>query len=474
MTEASRQKDDEFALATSERIAFGAGSLATATYALVPGLVLLYYLTDILGVTAAIASFVVFLPKLLDLVYNPIIGRLSDSTVSRIGPRRPWMIAGMIVLPLGFASIFFSPFEGYAAAWWVGTTLALAGLGFSAFVVPYSVLPAELGASPAERTSMTAWRMGFLGVALLAGGVLAPLLTDANGGGRQGYQVMAVAMACVIFVGTCAALYSARQSTRAASEAATMGAGSLREALAATRDNRSFRVLLGVFVLIEVAVSVTLAGLPYVADEILATKDAVGPLFVCVVGPMLVTMPVWRSAAVRFGKKPCLVAAGLIYAMGVSGVLMLPAIPETVRFGVACAACLVAGIGYCGIQLLPQAMLADTLAADAAESGQRRAGLLSGLWSAAETVSSAAGAAIYGFVLAASGFISSASGESIVQPRSAEWGIVFGFSGISVLAVIAALTLLAGYTLTEDQAEELVLARQREGCASAPTSAQSS
>ena len=71
-----------------------------------------------------------------------------------------------------------------------------------------------------------------------------------------------------------------------------------------------------------------------------------------------------------------------------------------------------------------------------------------------ETVSAAAGAGIYGLVLAASGFISSASDESIVQPRSAEWGIVFGFSGISVLAVIAALTLLAGYTLTEDQAEE--------------------
>ena len=101
---------------------------------------------------------------------------------------------------------------------------------------------------------------------------MAPLLTDANGGGRHGYQVMAVAMACVIFVGTCAALYSARQSTRAASAAATMGAGSLREALAATRDNRSFRVLLGVFVLIEVAVSVTLAGLPYVADEILGRQ----------------------------------------------------------------------------------------------------------------------------------------------------------------------------------------------------------
>jgi glycoside/pentoside/hexuronide:cation symporter, GPH family len=112
------------------------------------------------------------------------------------------MIAGMMILPLGFASIFFSPFEGSTAAWWVGGALALAGLGFSAFAIPYSVLPAELGASPAERTSMTAWRMGFLGVALLGAGAVAPLLADANGGGRQGYQVMAASMACVILVGT--------------------------------------------------------------------------------------------------------------------------------------------------------------------------------------------------------------------------------------------------------------------------------
>jgi Na+/melibiose symporter-like transporter len=89
--------------------------------------------------------------------------------------------------------------------------------------------------------------------------------------------------------------------------------------------------------------------------------------------------------------------------------------------------------------------------------------VLAGLWSAGETVAAAAGAGIYGLVLAASGFISSASDESIVQPRSAEWGIVFGFSGISVLAAIA--TLLAGYPLTEDQTEELVVARQHEGCA---------
>lgn len=457
MSAPTTRSGGNFALSTSEHVAFGIGSFATATYAVVPGLVLLYYLTDVLGVAAAVASFVVFLPKLLDLVYNPIIGRLSDSTASRIGPRRPWIIAGMITCPVGFAAIFFSPFEGNAAAVWVGGALALTGLAFSAFVIPYSVLPAELGASAAERTSMTAWRMGFLAIALLVAGAVAPLVADADDGGRQGYQVMGVAMACVILLGACGGLYAARQSTRAAAEATPKGAGSLREALIATRDNRTFRVLLGVFMLIEVAVSVTLAGLQYMADQVLAAEDAIAALFVCVVGPMLVTMPVWQRAAVRIGKKSCLVAALVIYGTGVSAVLVLPAITDSIRFEVACAACLVAGAGFAGAQLMPQAMLADTLAADATESGQRRAGVLSGLWSAAETISAAAGAGIYGLVLAASGFRSSAS--DVAQPASVEWAIVVGFSGISTVAVVGSLLLLRHYPLVDDRAEELTLSR---------------
>jgi Na+/melibiose symporter-like transporter len=288
--------------------------------------------------------------------------------------------------------------------------------------------------------------MGFLGLAILAAGAVAPMVADADGGGREGYQVMAVAMGCVIFLGTCGALYSARQSTRVAAEASPKGAGLLREALGAATHNRPFRILLGVFMPIEVVISVTLAGLPYMADQILGTESAIAPLFVCVVGPMLVTMPVWSRAALRVGKKTCLVIASTI--------------TESIRFEVACAACLVAGIGFSGVQLLPQAMLADPLAVDATLSGQRRAGILAGLSSAGETISAAAGAGVYGFVLAASGFVSSAADESVVQPRSAEWGIVLGFSGISVLSIITALALLARYPLTEDQVDELALARQ--------------
>lgn len=451
-------RSDEFTLSTPERIGFGAGSLATATFATVPGLVLLYYLTDVLGIGSAIAGFVVFLPKLLDLIYNPIIGRLSDTTVTRLGPRRPWMIAGAIAFPVAFVSIFFSPFEGNAAAWWVIGALATTGLAFSAFVVPYSVLPAELGANSAERTSMIAWRMGFLGLAILLTGTLAPMLAESNGGGRGGYRLMALVMGGVILVGACAALYSARRSTQAAADLSTSGAGSLREAIGAARRNQPFRILLAVFMLLEIVMSVTLAGLPYVAAHLIGNEGAVPAFFSCVVGPMLVTMPIWRRAAAAAGKKTCLLVASSLYGLGVLGAIVLPITGESARFATACTTFVLAGIGFAGVQLLPQAMLADTLAVDASESDQRRAGLLTGLWSAGETVAAAFGAGLYGFVLAASNFISSENDESVVQPRSAEWGIVLGFSGISILSIIIAIAFLSRYPLTERRVDVAAVA----------------
>ena len=444
MTKTEFRDSGLFALPITDRIGFGAGSLATATYAVVPGLVLLYYLTNVLGVAAAVAGFVVFLPKLLDVVYNPVIGRLSDSTASRLGPRRPWMIAGMIAFPLGFVSIFFCPFTGAAAAWWVGITLALTGLGFSAFVVPYGVLPAELGASAEERASMTAWRMAFLGVAILGAAAIAPLITAVDDGGPGGYRVMAVVMGGVIFVGTCAALFSARRSTTSVARIA-MGSGSLRTALVAARHNRAFCVLFGVFMLIEVVISVALAGLPYMAEQMLGSEDVVAPLFVCVLGPLLLTMPLWRKAARRFGDKRCLQAALVIFGAGTITVTVLPWAAESLRFPIACAAFLVAGIGFAGAQLLPNTMLANTLADDAGEADQRRAGVLVGLWSAGETAAAAAGAGLYGFVLAASGFVSSTSDEVVTQPPGAQWGIVLGFSVTAAVCILAALALMTRY-----------------------------
>ena len=76
-------------LPTRVRIGYGSGSVATGAFGTVPGLMLLPYLTDSLGIAALAAGLIVLLPKAWDVVLNPIAGRISDRTGTPAGPAGP-------------------------------------------------------------------------------------------------------------------------------------------------------------------------------------------------------------------------------------------------------------------------------------------------------------------------------------------------------------------------------------------------
>src|ERR1044071_5602116 len=103
------------------RVGYGLGSVATGTFGTVPGLMLLPYLTDTLGIAAVLAGFIVFLPKAWDVVLNPIAGRISDRSTDPRGPRRPFLLKAGLLLAFFFALLFAAPDLGSAAvdALWV-------------------------------------------------------------------------------------------------------------------------------------------------------------------------------------------------------------------------------------------------------------------------------------------------------------------------------------------------------------------
>src|ERR1700710_2058121 len=90
-------------LPTGVRAGYGLGSVATGTFGTVPGLMLLPYLTDTLGISALVAALIVFLPKAWDVVLNPIAGRISDRSTDPRGPRRPFLLRAGLALAVSFA-----------------------------------------------------------------------------------------------------------------------------------------------------------------------------------------------------------------------------------------------------------------------------------------------------------------------------------------------------------------------------------
>jgi len=425
-------------LAPRVRRGYALGSVATGTFGTVPGLLLLPYLTDEIGIGAALAGVLVFAPKAWDVVLNPIAGRISDRSSHPAGRRRPFLVRAGLALAVLFALMFAGPTEPRAlAAAWVAVAFLGCASAYAFFQVPYVAMPAELTLDYGERTRLMTWRVVVLALAILLSGATAPIVAN-----QLGHPAMGVYIGLVIAVGAVGAWWGTRGAAEHPSDTAP---GTLLDQLRLVGADPDFRAVLLTFVLQAAAIGTVLAGVAYVADDLLDSAAANTFLFVAFVGPALLVTPVWERFATDRGKR-----SGYVLATGflLAGMLLLLTTHGGWVVPTYVAAALV-GIGYAGAQVFPMAMLPDVAAEDARRSGANRIGVFTGVWTAGETLGMALGPGIFALVLAAGGYVSSTSDVMVDQPDSARLAIALGFSVVP--AVLTALSLLAlrGYRLDD-------------------------
>ncbi len=444
-TTAVTDRPREGNLTRGQVFAYALGSVGTAGFSTVPGLLLAYYLTNSLGVAAFVGSVVLLLPKLWDVVFLPIVGNLSDRSVARRGTRRPFLLIGGVTLPALFALMFATPtaFSPSVAAAWVFLFFLLAATSFAIFQVPYIATPAEITDSPKERTTMMAWRVAMLAFGILLFGAGAPALRDAFNSTPASYLIMGITVGLLIGVGMIACWWGLRRTTilhPAETEP------SLKMQFQVARSNPTFRNLLGTFFLQALATSAMLAGAQYFSTYVLGNQGINSILFVCLVAPSIIVVPLWAKVANRLGKKRGYLLSSLCFLAGT--LLLLTA--RVVPLAASLAFVALCGIGYAGMQMFPLSMLPDAIAVDAAESGKRRAGAYTGFWTAGETTGFAIGPALVLALLGVSGFVSSTANEVVVQPESAINGTLLVVTVLPALLLLASLPLLLRYDLTDD------------------------
>lgn len=421
------------------RLGYATGSVASATYGTVPGLLMLPYLTDALGIEAAIAGLIVFAPKAWDFFLNPVAGRWSDQWQGTGDRRRPFVLWGGIGMALAFAAMFLGPLTpAGAGAVWVVAFFLLAATGFALFQVPYLAMAAELTDDTHERTRLIGGRVIVLTLTILLVGATAPLLVEAAGR-PAGYRLMAVVMACLIAVGAIMLWWGTRGASLTRTHAPR---GRFIAQLRIVLADANARWLVSTFVIQGVAMTMVLAGIAYFARHVLGTPSASALIFVCCVAPALIVTPLWTRFARRFGTKRGFATATAFCTVGL--VLMMP-VAATGQLALLVVAAAFVGIGYSGAQLFPLAMLAEVAADDERRSGENRIGLISGVWSGVDLLGSAFGPAIFGAVLSVGGYL--ATTDAAVQPDSAVVAIVGGMAVIPAVLFAVSLVPLSRYRL---------------------------
>ncbi|MGN9906091.1 MFS transporter [Phytohabitans sp. LJ34] len=428
------------ALPRRVHVGYALGSVATGTFGTVPGLLLLPYLTDTMGVAAGVAGLLVLVPKAWDVLVNPVAGRISD----RWGGRRPYLLGGGFALAVLFAAIFAAPAgTGAGATAYVAVAFLATATAYAFFQVPYVAMPAEITDGYAERTRLMTWRVAFLALAILISGAVAPLVVSAGGDGIPGHRWMGLFCAALIVVGA-VGVYAGTRGVPTGE--ARESEPTLRAQLAVARANRPFRLLLACFVVQAAGIGTMLAGVKYFADHVIERPDD-GPtvLFVCFVGPALLVMPLWRRVGAWAGKVRAFVLASLIFAGGALALVAAPALPPVVVYLLVAAI----GCGYAGEQVFAMSMLPDCIAYDTTRTGRRQAGVFTGLWTAGETLGLALGPGIYAVVLQLFGYVSSDSGAAAAQDSTARLGVLLGFTVLPAVVVGVGTVLMRGYDLDE-------------------------
>jgi len=152
-----------------EKFFYSSGAIANGVKTDAFTFFLLFFYSNVIGLTPGLASLAIFIALLVDAFTDPLMGVISDRTNHRLGRRHPYFLIGMVPMTLSYFMLFSIQIswelpQHLLFAWLLTFTL-LTRLGMTIFDVPHRSLGGEMSRSYTERTSIFAARemQGWLG-----------------------------------------------------------------------------------------------------------------------------------------------------------------------------------------------------------------------------------------------------------------------------------------------------------------------
>ena len=184
-------------LSVWEKAGYGFGDLASVLYWQTISAYLLYFYTDVFGITAAAAGTMMLMSRLWDGVNDPLMGILADRTQTRWGKFRPYLL--WMAVPLAIAGVlaFTTPdLDDSGKLTYAYVTFFLLMMLYTAINIPYSSLLGVITPDPIERTSVSSYKYVF---AYISGTIVSALALPMTNYFGQGDEAAGWQWTMVIF-----------------------------------------------------------------------------------------------------------------------------------------------------------------------------------------------------------------------------------------------------------------------------------
>jgi GPH family glycoside/pentoside/hexuronide:cation symporter len=360
------------------KLSYGAPSFAGAGMAIPIAIHLTIFYSDTILVPLGLIALVKAIARALDALTDPLMGWATDSTRSRWGRRKPWILFGAPAAALSFYLMFSPPaeFTGANATAWFATTYICYYLFHTIYIIPHNGLGPELTLDYNERSLLFGIREGFVVFGTLVAAVAPPLFIQALGGAREGYSGFAALLAILLV-----ALYlNLVMQVRERQDFAERTPNPMVPGLRRVFRNRAFRILLMVYLTGSITGAIPGLMMPYFTKYVLQPEnpDTWLAIFLAVYfGSGFLFLPVWIWLSRKFEKKPVWLASfipgitgsGALFFMGPGDIW--PTFFVLIWSGAAFGA---------GLFLGP-AMQADVIDYDELYTGKRREAQYGALWS---------------------------------------------------------------------------------------------
>lgn len=420
------------------QIGYSFGQIAGQVFRDTPSILLLIYLTNVIGIEPALAGSAIFVPKL-------VVGVLSDVTVGVIAdrwrqraPHWYWILAGAVLAPIAMALLFRVPqATAPIQIMFVVAVFSFYMATFSVFSVPYLAMAPRLAHSPDQRTTLMAWRLAFTAIGVLVASGAAPAFIASRGGGQSAYEELGILLGVLCLVSLAITVFTVRRRKPAGDLSQDLTAETLTlSKLKAVFFAPKFSVLLGVTIFQLASAGMSYAAFLYFLIYNMERADAftiVGGLVLVSSLGMIIAQPLWVHLAKRFGKKPIYVVCSIAHGL----VLFVWAVAHMGSLAFAFVLAFLLGVGNSGWSLLGFSMLTDIAA-------EGQGGVCSAVWVAADKIGFAIGGTVLiGFTLSAFGFSAADAVAGLPQSESAKTGIMFAYGVIPGLMLTAAALAFA-------------------------------